>query len=204
MVGSTIRPIVTVVAPTTPLAAASSVPTMHDRNAEAAAQRAEQPAHRLEQVLGDARALQHHAHEDEQRDRQQHSLVITPKMRCGSAPRKPKFIAPSEVAERGEGERHAAERQRHRIAGEQQAADRDHHQDGEDFGEAASSARPRAEHVRRADRLRDALQRQQQREQRDQRLEQEHQRQAAGLARALQDRPGARDIGQREPERAPA
>ena len=44
-----------------------------------------------------------------------------------------------EVAERREGERHAAERQRHRIAGEQQAADGDDHQDGEDFGEAASA-----------------------------------------------------------------
>ena len=46
----------------------------HDRDAEAAGQRAEQPAHRFEQILGDARALQHHAHEDEQRDREQHRV----------------------------------------------------------------------------------------------------------------------------------
>ena len=44
----------------------------HDyRDAEPAAQRTEQPAHGLEQFLGDARALEHDAHEDEHRDRQQ-------------------------------------------------------------------------------------------------------------------------------------
>ena len=49
------------------------------------------------------------------------SLVITPKMRCGSAPRMPKPIDAERVAEHGEGERHAGERQRHRIAGHQRA-----------------------------------------------------------------------------------
>ena len=57
---------------------------------------------------------------------------------------------------------------------------------------------------RGADRLRDALQRHQHGEQRDQRLEQEHHRQAAGLARAFQDRPGARDVGHRRTTAAPA
>src|SRR3546814_10232729 len=39
-----------------------------DRHAETAAQAAEQPAHGLQQLLGDAAVLQHHAHEDEQRN----------------------------------------------------------------------------------------------------------------------------------------
>ena len=43
-----------------------------DGKAEAAAQAAEQPAHALEQLLGDLRLLQHHAHEDEHRDGEQH------------------------------------------------------------------------------------------------------------------------------------
>jgi hypothetical protein len=47
----TIRPIVTVVAPTTPFAAASSVPTMATEMPRTATQRAEQPAHGLEQFL---------------------------------------------------------------------------------------------------------------------------------------------------------
>ena len=144
MVGSVISPMVTVVAPTTPLAAASSVPTIDDRNAKPAAQRAEQPAHGLEQFLGDARALQHHAHEDEHRDGEQHLVghhaIDAPRQRAeeGEAHRA------GEMAERGEGERDAAERQRHRIAGEQQAADGDHHQDGEDFGERHDQRPPRS------------------------------------------------------------
>ena len=63
------------------------------------------------------------------------SLVITPKMRCGSAPRMPKSMTPSEVAEEREDQRHAGQRQRHRIAGHQRGDDRDDHEDGEDFGE---------------------------------------------------------------------
>ena len=66
-----IRPMVTAVAPTMPFAAASSVPTTTTENAEPATQAAEQPAHGLQQILGDARLLEHHAHEDEHRDRQQ-------------------------------------------------------------------------------------------------------------------------------------
>ena len=61
------------------------------------------------------------------------SLVITPKTRCGSAPRSADAHGARDVAEQREAERHAAERQRHRIAGEQQPADREDHQDGEDF-----------------------------------------------------------------------
>ena len=43
-----------------------------DGKGEPAAQAAEQPAHALEQLLGDARLLEHHAHEDEHRDGQKH------------------------------------------------------------------------------------------------------------------------------------
>ncbi len=43
----------------------------HDADAEAAAQRAGGMADHVHQVLGQPRPLQHHAHEDEQRDRQQ-------------------------------------------------------------------------------------------------------------------------------------
>jgi hypothetical protein len=42
------------------------------RIAEPAAQAAEQQRHGIEQLLGDLRALQHDAHEDEQRHRDQH------------------------------------------------------------------------------------------------------------------------------------
>ena len=96
-------------------------------------------------------------------------------------------------------QRYAAERQRDRIAGEQHAQTRDDHQNRKDFG-SGISAPCRAAHAARADRLRDALQGHQQREERDQRLEQEHERQAARFARAFEDRPGARDIGHREPD----
>ena len=58
------------------------------------------------------------------------------------------------VAEHGEGERHAGERQRHRIAGHQRRDDRDDHEHGEDFGErhqrgpafAASASRSGKKH----------------------------------------------------------
>ena len=43
-----------------------------DGDRQPAAQRAEQPPHGLQQVLGDAGALEHDAHEDEQRNGDQH------------------------------------------------------------------------------------------------------------------------------------
>ena len=135
MVGSVISAMVTTVAPTTPLAAASSTPTSTTEMPKPARQRAEQAAHRFEQVLGDARALQHHAHEDEQRDGEQHRVGHHAEHALRQRVEEPDVHRASEMRQHREGERHAAERERDRIAGEQQRADRDHHQDGEEFGE---------------------------------------------------------------------
>ena len=119
MVGSTISPIATVVAPTMPLAAASSTPTISDRDAKPAAQRTEQPGHGLEQFLGDLRTLQHHAHEDEQRDRQQHLVGHHPEDALRQRAEQADIHHAGEMADHRERERHAAERERHRITGEQ-------------------------------------------------------------------------------------
>jgi hypothetical protein len=61
----------TTVAPTMPVEAASSAHDHHG-NAEPAAHPSEQPAHGLEQVLGDAALFQHHAHQHKKRDGDQH------------------------------------------------------------------------------------------------------------------------------------
>ena len=174
------------------------------RNAKAARQRAEQPAHGFQQILGDARALQHHAHEDEERDGEQHVVGHDAENALRQRAKEREIMTARGRAGGGEEQRHAGKRQRHRIAGEQQRADGDHHarRRGRSASiglmSAARAGRGAAEHERGADRLRHALQADEEREQRDQRLEQIDERQSAGFARAFQNRPGARHIGQRE------
>jgi hypothetical protein len=74
MVGSAIIPIATTVAPTMPVEAASSAPTKTTDMPKTTAQLPEQPAHRVEQFLGDAAFLQHRAHQHEQRNGDQHLI----------------------------------------------------------------------------------------------------------------------------------
>ena len=90
-----IRPIVTVVAPTTPLAAASSVPTMTAEmpnpprsvpnrrpivSSKSSAMRERSSITPMKMNSGIASST---------------SFVMTPKMRCGSAPRMPKLMTPN-------------------------------------------------------------------------------------------------------------
>ena len=156
---------VTVVAPTTPLAAASSTPTITTAmpsppgsapnrrpmvSSRSSAMRERSSITPMKMNSGIASST---------------SLVITPIDALRQRAEEPEAHRAGELAEHREGERHAAERERHRIAGEQQGADRDHHQDGEDFGQRPSAfpgalapLRCPHEHERGADRLRDALQ----------------------------------------------
>ena len=71
------------------------------------------------------------------------SLVITPIDALRQRAEEREAHQAGEVAQHGEAERHAAERQRHRIAEEQRAADRDDHQDGEDFSGRHAAHRSR-------------------------------------------------------------
>ncbi len=94
MLGSTIRPMVTVVAPTTPFAAASSVPTITTEmpkpprsvpnsrpmvSSNSSATRERSSITPMKMNSGIASSV---------------SLVMTPKMRCGNAPRMPNPMAP--------------------------------------------------------------------------------------------------------------
>jgi hypothetical protein len=102
--------------------------------------RAEQPAHALEQVLGDARLLQHHAHEHEQRNRQQHRVCDDAVDAVGQRAENAEAHDAEKMPERGKGERHAGQRQRHWIAGHQRNDDGDDQQDGEGFSERHGTA----------------------------------------------------------------
>ncbi len=111
-----------------------------DRNRQAATHGAEQPRHRFQQVFGDARFLQHHPHEDEQRYRQ-HRLVVHD---AEDAVRQRVQITHVERAgdhaDAGEQECHAAEGKGDRITGHQSEADADEQQDGHDFTHASPPA----------------------------------------------------------------
>jgi hypothetical protein len=104
-----------------------------DRNRQAATHGAEQPRHRFQQVFGDARFLQHHPHEDEQRYRQ-HRLVVHD---AEDAVRQRVQITHVERAgdhaDAGEQECHAAKGEGDRVPGHQSEADADEQQDGHDL-----------------------------------------------------------------------
>ncbi len=118
-----------------PVEAANSPPTITTENPKPAAQPPEQQTHALEQILGDARAFEHHTHEDEQRHRQQHRVGHDPEDALRQRAENAEVHEAEYVSEHGEGERHAGQRQRHRIAGEQRRDDRGDHEHAEDFGE---------------------------------------------------------------------
>ncbi len=154
-----------------------------DRDAEAAGQRAEQPAHGLQQLFGNARALEHHAHEDEQRNRQQHIVGHDAEDALRQRAKEREVHHAGQMSGNREGERDAGERERDRIANHQQRAHCDHHGDGEGLPHGSALCRRCGEHPRGADRLRDALQRHQDGEEGNQRLEEIDEWQAAGLSR---------------------
>ena len=114
---------VTTVAPTMPVEAASSAPTITTEIAEPAAQRAEQLAHGREQRLGDPRALEHHAHEDEQRHRHQRLVGHGAEVAAGQRREDRRVEHAERHAERGEQQGDAGQREGHRVA-EQHGADR--------------------------------------------------------------------------------
>ena len=95
MVGSTIRPIVTVVAPTTPLAAASSTPT---RITEKPRPPGSAPNRRAI-VSSKSSAMRERSSITPMKMKSgmasSTSLVMTPKMRSGNAPSSARFITPA-------------------------------------------------------------------------------------------------------------
>ncbi len=135
-----IKPIVTAVAPTMPVEAASKRADQHDRITQAAAQRAEQAAHTFEQSLGDARLLQHHAHEDEQRDRQQHFVGHDAEDALRQRAENAEVHQAKRVAEPRESQRHPGQRQRDRITGHQRHDDGHDHQNGEGVSQSHQRA----------------------------------------------------------------
>jgi hypothetical protein len=94
MVGSTIRPIVTVVAPTTPFAAASSTPTI----STAMPRPPGSAPNRRPMVSSSSSATRERSSITPMKMNSgiasSTSLVITPKMRCGSAPISAMLMAP--------------------------------------------------------------------------------------------------------------
>ena len=66
------------VAPTMPVVAAKERADEDHRDPETAGDRAEELRHGHQEVFGDARALQHDAHEDEERNRDQRCHALPP------------------------------------------------------------------------------------------------------------------------------
>jgi hypothetical protein len=106
-----------------------------DGDSETAAQVSEELAHRQEQLLGDLGPLEHHAHEDEERHRDQHLVGheadVAPCQRTeigGVEHTQPHAGQP-------EHQRHAGEGEGHREAQHEEADDAEEHQPGEDLAE---------------------------------------------------------------------
>ena len=87
---------------------------------------------RLQQILGDARALQHHAHEDEERNGEQH--VVGHDAVDARRQRREEGNAEMacEDADAEEDQRCTGERERHRKAAHQGRDGADEHDDAED------------------------------------------------------------------------
>jgi hypothetical protein len=103
----------------------------HDRDRKPTGARAEQPAHGFQQVLGEARAFEHHAHEHKQRDRDQHLVGHDAEHTGRQRAQQRQIHHARPVTGEREAERDTAERQRHRIARHQQGTQHDHHRHGE-------------------------------------------------------------------------
>ena len=90
-----------------------------DRIGEAAAHRAEQLAHRVEQVLGEPAALQDRAHEGEERDRQQQLVGGDAEDALGQRLQQHEVEIAELDGKEAEAQAHRRERERDRIADEQ-------------------------------------------------------------------------------------
>ena len=104
------------------------------RDAQPAGKRTEQPSHGLQQLLGDARAFQHDPHEDEQRYGEQNLVGHYAEHALWERAQEREIEDACTLPDGRESKRDAAQRQRHRIAGKQHRADRNHHQHGDDLG----------------------------------------------------------------------
>ena len=149
-------------------------------------------ADHLHQVFGELGFLQHHAHEDEERDREQRGIGDD----AEDAARKQieQKAAEADVTEHEAGGR---QREPDRNAGHQQHEERHQHQDGENFQRAHQALRIA---IVAFDRLRQRLQEQKREADRDQRLDDVAIFNAAGIGGPLADRPGLIDVRDRQPD----
>ena len=107
---------VTTVAPTTPVEAARMAPTITTAKPRPPLRPAEELAHREQQVLGDAGALEDEAHEDEDRDRHQGLVRHHAEVAGREADQQDRVEVAEQVAEAREQERGAGERESDREA----------------------------------------------------------------------------------------
>jgi hypothetical protein len=107
----------------------------HYGDAEAAAQVAEELAHRQQQLLGDAGAFEHHAHEDEQRHRHQHLVGHGADVAVGERA-EVRWIEDAQAHAQGaEDERRAGEAEGDGEAEHQRTDDGEEHHAGQDLSE---------------------------------------------------------------------
>ena len=113
-----------------PVMAARIVPMMVTPSASAAGHALQQHLDAVEQIVGDAASLHDDAHEDEGRDRDQHQILrrLAPDARH-EIEELDQPEGAEEVADQAEGQRHAAQHERHRVAREQQGGQRQEHHD---------------------------------------------------------------------------
>jgi len=112
------------------------------RNRQAAAQGAEQTRHRLQQVFGNPRFLQHHAHEHEQRHRQHGLVVHDAEQAIGQRTEVAAIEGAGKHADAGEQQRHTAKGDGYRITGHQGQTDACKQQQRHQLSHASPPPRP--------------------------------------------------------------
>ncbi len=115
-----------------------------DREAEPAAHGAEQAGAGVDQFLRDARALQHHAHQHEERDGDQHVVGHDAVDALGKCLQEGIGHRPGHQADGEEDERAACERESDGKAGEEQREGAAEHGKAEDVVEHAQRSLPAA------------------------------------------------------------
>ncbi len=118
-----------------------------DGDAQAAAQAAEEPAHRLEQILRDAAALEHDAHQHEEGDGDQHAVGQHAEHPLAERAEQAKVHRPRRPAEIGERDGDAGDGERDRKAEQDRPHQPGEHQEVEVFGHARSRATSRSRHA---------------------------------------------------------
>ena len=120
-----------------------------DGYAQPAAHGAKQGPHRFEQFLGNARFLQHHAHEDEERNGDEdgaidlHQIAVNA-LREGAQMHRVKQV--QRQAEQGKAERDTGQGEGNRIAAQQGGKSDQEHQEGQEFDDEAHLRAPRHWH----------------------------------------------------------